>query len=198
MLPRYGPQPHKVVRQRLPGLLGHVGWFSAQCRVDQDEVAWSCWGLEHVGGQRVRDVALATPPTQEVVQHTAGQDDVSGDVRVQLHVAKEAAESVRHHAEHVFADAKRSAESVVVNHLPLLNIVTAVWTLQLLGQGERPVIYDHVGALHIGAWKFTGRWYMGNTLLHALVQSAVPPDPPISVVPALPGVDIYEFQVCVD
>ena len=37
----------------------------------------------------------AAPPTQEVVQHTAGQDDISGDVRVQLHVAQLLASAVQ-------------------------------------------------------------------------------------------------------
>ena len=180
MLPRYGPQPHKIVRQRLQRLLGHVGWFSAQRRVDRDEVALSCWGLGRVGRQHVWDVALAAPPTQEVVQHTAGQDNVSGDVWVQLHVAKEAAESVRHHAERVFGD------------------TSAVRPLQMFSEGERPVAHNHVGALHVCLEVHGAVGYGQNTLLHALVQSAVPLDAPVSVAPSLPAVDVDEFQVCVD
>ena len=94
MLPRHSPQPHKIVCERFSHLLGEVGWFPAQRRVGRHKVGLSCWGLGHVGRQDVRDVALVAPPMQEVVQHTAGQDHVSGDVGVQLHVAKEAAEVV--------------------------------------------------------------------------------------------------------
>ena len=75
----------------------------------------------------------------------------SGDVRVQLHVAQEAAEAVRHHTERVLADATRSAESIVVHHLPLLHVASAVRPLEVFCHGERPVAHDHVGALHIGA-----------------------------------------------
>ena len=79
MLPRHGPQPHKIVCERFSRLLGDVWWFSAQRRVDRHEVALSCWGLGRVGCQDIRDIALAAPPTQEVVQHTSGQDHISGD-----------------------------------------------------------------------------------------------------------------------
>ena len=90
-------------------------------------------------------------------------------VRVQLHVAQEAAEAVRHHAEHVLADATRSAEMVVENHLPLLHIASAVRPLEVFCQGERPVAHDHVGALHIGARQFTGWGDVRKSLLHSLI-----------------------------
>ena len=52
-----------------------------------------------VGGQDVRDVTLAAPAAQEIMQHAACQDHVCGNVGVELHVCQEAAEAVRHHAE---------------------------------------------------------------------------------------------------
>ena len=81
--------------RHFPCLLGDVWLFPAQCRVDGYRVTLCCWGLGCVGGQNVRDVALATLPTQEVLQHTAGLEHVSGDV-------KETAEAVRHQSKPVF------------------------------------------------------------------------------------------------
>ena len=90
------------------------------------------------------------------------------------------------------------SESIVVHHLSLLHIASAVQPLQMLSEGKRPVAYDHVGALYICTRKFMGRWDMGYPLFHVLVESTVPPDAPVGVVPALPGVDVDEFEVCVN
>ena len=150
--------------------------------------AWPLWGVfgptpgrwargcRQLLGPRVRSSPTRrgcspcrTADARSCAQHTAGQDDVSGDVRVQLHVAQEAAEAVRHHVERVLADSTHSAESVIENHLPLLHIASAVRPLQVFGQGERPVTHDNVGALHNGARQFTGRWDVSNSLLYALI-----------------------------
>ena len=90
------------------------------------------------------------------------------------------------------------AEPIVVHHLPHLHVASAVRPLQILSEGERPVSYNHIGALYICTGKFMGQWDMGYSLFYPLVEVTVPPDAPISVAPALPYVNIDELEVGVD
>ena len=42
-----------------------------------------------------------------------------------------------------------------------------------------PVANDHVGTLNVGSLKFFGRWGVGQSFFHPLIEGTVPPDAPL-------------------